>query len=115
MFRKILIVAMFATAAGYCFAAESLPQVVTSEVFYEQDVYANQDVYEQTDMAQVDYGDVYTFTVYDNGVEVETLTYSVNSYVYSKMNSDNPKMAGLALALYRAGASAADWVANHGN
>ena len=33
MFRKFLIVAMFATAAGYCFAAESLPQVVTSEVF----------------------------------------------------------------------------------
>ncbi len=37
MFRKILIVAMFATAAGYCFAAESLPQVVTSEVFYVQE------------------------------------------------------------------------------
>lgn len=36
MFRKILICAMFATAAGYCFAAEMLPQVVTSEVFYEQ-------------------------------------------------------------------------------
>jgi len=36
MFRKILIVAMFATAAGYCFAAENLPQVVTSEVFYVQ-------------------------------------------------------------------------------
>ncbi len=34
MFRKILIVAMFATAAGYCFAAENLPQIVTSEVFY---------------------------------------------------------------------------------
>ncbi|MDE6570775.1 MAG: toxin co-regulated pilus biosynthesis Q family protein [Alphaproteobacteria bacterium] len=37
MFRKILIVAMFATAAGYCFAAQNLPQVVTSEVFYSQD------------------------------------------------------------------------------
>ena len=36
MFRKILIVAMFATAAGYCFAAETnLPQVVTSEVYYD--------------------------------------------------------------------------------
>lgn len=46
MFRKIFIVAMFATAAGYCFAAESLPQVVTSEVFYTQDatVYDDQDV-----------------------------------------------------------------------
>ena len=37
MFRKILVFAMFATAAGYCFAAESLPQIVTSEVFYTQD------------------------------------------------------------------------------
>ncbi|MDW3024820.1 MAG: hypothetical protein R8N50_04010, partial [Alphaproteobacteria bacterium] len=39
MFRKILIFAMFATAAGYCFAAEYLPQVVTSEVFYDQGEY----------------------------------------------------------------------------
>ena len=39
MFRKILIFAMFATAAGYCFSAEYLPQVVTSEVFYDQDKY----------------------------------------------------------------------------
>ena len=48
MFRKILIVAMFATAAGYCFAAETLPQVVTSEVFYTQatDVDVSQDVQE---------------------------------------------------------------------
>ena len=36
MFRKFLIVAMLATAAGYCFAAENPPQVVTSEVFYSQ-------------------------------------------------------------------------------
>ncbi len=36
MFRKILICAMFATAAGYCFAADMLPQVVTSEVFYQR-------------------------------------------------------------------------------
>ena len=37
MFRKILIVAMFATAAGYCFADDFMPQVVTSDVFYKQD------------------------------------------------------------------------------
>jgi len=37
MFRKVLIFAMFATAAGYCFAAQGLPQVVTSEVFYSED------------------------------------------------------------------------------
>ena len=50
MFRKLLIVAMFATAAGYCFAAENLPQVVTSEVYYSQesDVVENTDV--QTDV-----------------------------------------------------------------
>ena len=37
MFRKLLIIAMFATAAGYCFAAETpLTQVVTSEVYYDQ-------------------------------------------------------------------------------
>ena len=36
MFRKILIVAMFATAAGYCFADDFMPQVVTSEVFYNE-------------------------------------------------------------------------------
>lgn len=52
MFRKILIVAMFATAAGYCFAAESLPQVVTSEVFYVQDNNANESEYVQTDNYQ---------------------------------------------------------------
>ena len=39
MFRKILIVAMFFCAAGYCFAASetAMPQIVTSEVFYTQD------------------------------------------------------------------------------
>lgn len=46
MFRKLLIVAMFATAAGYCFAAENLPQVVTSEVYYSQE----SDVVENTDV-----------------------------------------------------------------
>lgn len=51
MFRKILIVAMFATAAGYCFAADSLPQVVTSEVFYEQERIADEHV--QTDVVDV--------------------------------------------------------------
>ena len=43
MFRKFLIVAMFATAAGYCFAAEtSLPQVVTSEVYYSAEPVASE-------------------------------------------------------------------------
>ncbi len=53
MFRKVLIFAMFATAAGYCFASE-LPQVVTSEVFYEQDKFVDGSGYEQVDVMQVE-------------------------------------------------------------
>ncbi len=49
MFRKILIVAMFATAAGYCFAAQNLPQVVTSEVFYTQDKNVDENQYVEYD------------------------------------------------------------------
>ena len=52
MFRKLLIVAMFATAAGYCFAAEFMPQVVTSQVFFEQERVANDTMYEQVDVMQ---------------------------------------------------------------
>ena len=36
MFRKFLIFAMFATAAGYCFAGDTAPQVTTAEVFADQ-------------------------------------------------------------------------------
>ena len=46
MFRKVLIFAMFATAAGYCFAANGLPQVVTSEVFYSEDKTVDEGRYE---------------------------------------------------------------------
>ncbi len=54
MFRKVLIFAMFATAAGYCFAAPNLPQVVTSEVFYSEDREIEQGgEYEQIDQTEV--------------------------------------------------------------
>ena len=52
MFRKILIAAMFGCAAGYCFAADNtMPQVVTSEVFYTQDKTVDESQYVQTDEA----------------------------------------------------------------
>ena len=54
MFRNILIFAMFATAAGYCFAAETLPQVVTSEVFYEQEKTVDEGQWEQIDTTTYD-------------------------------------------------------------
>ena len=48
MFRKLLIIAMFFTAAGYCFAAQTLPQVVTSEVFYKESVDRSADQFVDT-------------------------------------------------------------------
>ena len=54
MFRKILFAAMCATAAGYCFAAENLPQIVTSEVFYTQDKIVDGGVEEVSESVQVD-------------------------------------------------------------
>ncbi len=59
MFRKILICAMFATAAGYCFAAENLPQVVTSEVFYEQEKVVDEGLWEQVDTTVYDVVETY--------------------------------------------------------
>ena len=54
MFRKVLIFAMFATAAGYCFAANGLPQVVTSEVFYSEDKTVDEGRYEDVQQYQVE-------------------------------------------------------------
>ena len=45
MFRKVLIFAMFATAAGYCYASDDLQQVVTSELFYDQEIVPVEDTY----------------------------------------------------------------------
>ena len=69
--------------------------------------------YYTEDIGMAHFGDVYTFTVCDGGTEVETLTYSVNSYFFSKLESDDAKLVDLILALYRAGLSAAGWVATH--
>lgn len=57
-----------------------------------------------------EFDDIYTFELYENGTLVQTLTYSVNSYVYSMMdkteNGELTEMANLARALYRYGLSA---------
>lgn len=52
MFRKILIFAMFFAAVGYCYAAETLPQVVTSQVFYTEERTGGGDEYVQYDTVQ---------------------------------------------------------------
>lgn len=63
MFRKIFIATMFITATGYCFAADTgLPQVVTSQVFYDtnemqsnnaDDVVTETEVIETTEQVEV--------------------------------------------------------------
>ena len=61
-----------------------------------------------------DFDKVYTFELYENGALVQTLTYSVNSYVYSMMdqneNGELTEMALLARSLYSYGLFA-KWVA----
>lgn len=64
MFRKILIVTMIATAAGYCFAATDAPQIVTSEVFYTQEKNEDQNTYVQEDA----YNNMYQQEVYQQPV-----------------------------------------------
>lgn len=49
MFRKFLIAAMFATAAGYCFASDDAPQAVTSQVYYDQERYIDEIIDVQTE------------------------------------------------------------------
>lgn len=98
MFRKILIVAMFATAAGYCcFAAENLPQVVTSEVFYEQEKITDGGEYEQVEMTQFDQFDMQdTFADYQEvpawplvGSDADVEVAATGNLVSNKKSTDN--------------------------
>lgn len=84
MFRKILFAAMCATAAGYCFAAENLPQVVTSEVFYDQDLIVD----ENTTVVEVAEMEVPAWPIAgsDADVEVACETGAAN------MKTDNVKI-----------------------
>jgi hypothetical protein len=57
------------------------------------------------DISALSFADVLTFELKVNGSTVQTLTYSVNSYAYSK-HDDGDAIGNLALALYRYGLSA---------
>lgn len=94
MFRKILIFAMFFTAAGYCFAAQTpLPEVVTSEVFYVQDRDVNEDVVvteEATTQSNMVVHDVPAWPIAGSDADVEV---SCESGACSKKKqSDNIKI-----------------------
>ncbi len=59
------------------------------------------------------FDDVYTITAYVNGVQDSSVTYSVNSYVYSMMGSADEKLGALVKATYNYGV-AADAYSNAG-
>ena len=56
-------------------------------------------------ISALEFGKVYTIELKVDGEVVQTLTYSVNSYVFAKKDGNNA-MAELAIALYRYGNSA---------
>ena len=56
-----------------------------------------------------DFGKVYTFCLYVDGVLHQTITYSVNSYAYAKQSSQTSGLADLVIALYRYGLSAKEY------
>ena len=60
-------------------------------------------------VSALDFGKTFTVTLEVGGEVVQTLTYSINSYVYTKCanaGAEPTAMQALALALYRYGASA---------
>ncbi len=74
-----------------------------TELTYNSDIGG----YMTGDIKVTDFNTTYTFELCDASDNViQTLTYSVNSYAYSKQNSTNTNMAELALALFRLGQSA---------
>ena len=57
-------------------------------------------------ISATDFDKIYTFDLYEGDTLVQTLTYSVKSYVLSMQNSQNESMKALANALYAYGKSA---------
>ena len=61
-------------------------------------------VYTTDGILATQFGDTFTFELLENGAVVQTLTYSINAYAYSKW--ENSSVSSLAQALYRYGISA---------
>ena len=73
------------------------------ELYYDPSVGG----YMTDEIKVTDFQTTYTFEIVDESNNVlQTLTYSVNTYAFSKQNSTNPAMVELALALFRLGQSA---------
>ena len=85
------------TVNGKTYTAEDLALVedtADTYIFYTDPVYATE------------FDKVFTAELSVDGEVIQTLTYSVKSYVYAKQNGENAEMAALARALYAYGRSA---------
>ena len=85
------------TVNGKIYTAEDLTLVedtADTYIFYTDPVYATE------------FDKVFTAELSVDGEVIQTLTYSVKSYVYAKQNGENAEMAALARALYAYGRSA---------
>ena len=80
MFRKILIAAMLATAAGYCFAAHALEQVVTSEVFYKEERDNTEDYVQQNNNYYVEDYSLHPQVQYQQPYREQTYEYQQIEY-----------------------------------
>ena len=85
------------TVNGKTYTAEDLTLVedtTDTYILYTDPIYATE------------FDKVFTAELSVDGEVIQTLTYSVRSYVYAKQNSENTEMAALARALYAYGRSA---------
>ena len=85
------------TVNGKTYTAEDLTLVedtTDTYILYTDPIYATE------------FDKVFTAELCADGEVIQTLTYSVRSYVYAKQNSENTEMAALVRALYMYGRSA---------
>ena len=85
------------TVNGKTYTAEDLTLVedtADTYILYTDPIYATE------------FDKVFTAELCADGEVIQTLTYSVRSYVYAKQNSENTEMAALVRALYTYGRSA---------
>ncbi|MGM9684051.1 MAG: hypothetical protein ACI3XQ_10695 [Eubacteriales bacterium] len=57
-------------------------------------------------ISALNFSKVFTFSVFENGVKTAEMTYSVNSYVFAKKDSEDAALKDLVLATYAYGVSA---------
>ena len=88
------------------FTAGANYKLIVNDVDVTDDVTTHADgslVYYTNGISVVDFDEIYTARLYAGETLVQTVQYSVNSYVYSKHSSSNTKLATLVQRLYNYG------------